>query len=174
MRFKINLSEEFLWDLYKVYEKFGDFLNLPPRNMYDVIYPEIKKIKNKWQNEKDRKRFKNLIYRLKLRGLIKDSKEVAGWLLTPKGEESILELKSKFKEYKKRKDNKWVMIIFDIPEKMKRKREFFRRKMKSLGFKMLQKSIWVCPLDVIDDINRFIEGNFLRPYTKIFLIEEIK
>jgi len=174
MKFKINLSEKFLWDLYKVYEKFGDFLNLPPRNMYDVIYPEFKKIKNKWQTEKDKKRFRNLIYYLKIKGLIKDSKEISGWLLTPKGGELVLKLESKFKEYKKRKDGKWIMVVFDIPEKMKRKREIFRRKIKSMEFKMLQKSIWVCSFDVVDDINEFIEKLFLRPYIKIFFIEEIK
>ncbi|MFN3302053.1 MAG: CRISPR-associated endonuclease Cas2, partial [Patescibacteria group bacterium] len=107
-------------------------------------------------------------------GLIKDSKEIGGWLLTPKGEELILKSKDKFREYKKRKDGKWVMVIFDIPEKKKRKRELLREKMKFLGFKMLQKSIWISPLDVINEINNFIEKNFLRPYVRTFLIEEIK
>lgn len=174
MRFKITLSEKFLWDLYKIYEKFSDILNFPPKNIYEVAYPELKRIKNRWQTEKDRKKFKNLIYRLKKKGLIKDSKEIGGWLLTPKGEELILKSKDKFREYKKRKDGKWVMVIFDIPEKKKRKRELLREKMKFLGFKMLQKSIWISPLDVINEINNFIEKNFLRPYVRTFLIEEIK
>lgn len=43
----------------------------------------------------------------------------------------------------KRWDGKWRLIIFDIPETLKVKRELFRGKLKELGFCQLQKSIWV-------------------------------
>lgn len=42
-------------------------------------------------------------------------------------------------------DGVWRLIIFDIPEKLKIKREAFRGKLKELGFYLLQKSIWVYP-----------------------------
>ncbi|OHA63647.1 MAG: hypothetical protein A2842_02730 [Candidatus Wildermuthbacteria bacterium RIFCSPHIGHO2_01_FULL_48_25] len=42
----------------------------------------------------------------------------------------------------KKWDGKWRLIIFDIPEKLKVKREAFRGKLKELGFYRLQKSIW--------------------------------
>lgn len=90
------------------------------------------------------------------------------------GEERILKNEYKFEEYKKRKDGKWIMVIFDIPEKIKNKRDFFRRKLQFLGFKMLQKSIWVCPFDVLKDINNFIDKFLLESHIKIFLIEEIQ
>ncbi len=45
----------------------------------------------------------------------------------------------------KRWDQKWRLIIFDIPEKARIKRDAFRGKLKELGFYQLQKSIWVFP-----------------------------
>ena len=42
-------------------------------------------------------------------------------------------------------DGVWRLIIFDIPEKLKIKREAFRGKLKELGFYLLQKSIWAYP-----------------------------
>lgn len=148
---------------------------MPPRNIYDAIYPECKKLRQRYQTENDRRRFRNLIYYLKTKGFIKEfrEKEKFGWLLTSLGEERILEIKKKENFFKKRKDGKWVMVIFDIPEKLKSKRESFRRKLRFLGFKMLQKSIWICPLDVLKEINNFSERNFLNQYIKTFLIEEI-
>ena len=172
---KISKVEKFLWGLYKIYEVVGDILNMPPRNICDAVYPECKKLRQKYQTEKDRKMFRNLIYYLKNKGLIKEFKEGErlGWLLTSLGEERILEIKKKENFLKKRKDGKWIMVIFDIPEKLKSKRESFRRKLRFLGFKMLQKSIWICPLDVLKEINNFSDKNFLNRHIRAFLIEEI-
>lgn len=173
---RISSSEKFLWGLYKIYEIIGDILNKPPRNIYDVAYPECKRLRNVWEKRKSRRAFQNLIYYLKKRGLIKEIEKDGGqaWLLTEKGRDKFLKIEPKFKNYKKRKDGKWIMIIFDIPEKMKKKRDLFRRQLQFLGFKILQKSIWVCPYDVLGDANNFIENFSLRSYIKIFLIEEIQ
>ena len=45
----------------------------------------------------------------------------------------------------RRWDKKWRLIIFDIQEKMRIKREAFRGKLKELRFYQLQKSIWMYP-----------------------------
>lgn len=44
-------------------------------------------------------------------------------------------------------DKKWRILIFDIQDKHKVKREALRGKLKELGFFKLQKSVWVCPYD---------------------------
>lgn len=176
MNNKVSRAEKFLWSLHKIYEVVGDVLNIPPRNIYDAIYPECKKLRKVWQKRKEEKSFVNLVFYLKKRGLIKEftqGKEKA-WLLTKTGEERILRIEPKFKNYKKRKDGKWIMVIFDVPEKMRRKRDLFRCRLKSLGFRMLQESIWVCPFDVMEDTNNFINKFLLASHIKIFLIEEIQ
>ncbi|MFA4872788.1 MAG: hypothetical protein WC659_02535 [Patescibacteria group bacterium] len=40
-------------------------------------------------------------------------------------------------------DGKWRVLIFDIPEKTRVKREVLRGKLKELGFYLIQKSVWV-------------------------------
>lgn len=46
---------------------------------------------------------------------------------------------------KKKKDGLWRVVIFDIPEKQKVKRELLRQKLKEFDFKMLQKSVFASP-----------------------------
>jgi hypothetical protein len=45
----------------------------------------------------------------------------------------------------RRWDKKWRVLIFDIKNKDKIKREALRGKLKELGLYQLQKSVWVCP-----------------------------
>jgi len=52
----------------------------------------------------------------------------------------------------------WVMVVFDIEEKSKSIRERFRNKLKALGFGMLQKSIWISPLAIGEDMKQVIES----------------
>jgi hypothetical protein len=42
-------------------------------------------------------------------------------------------------------DGKWRLLIFDIEDKQKLKREALRGKLKELGLFQLQKSVWICP-----------------------------
>ena len=50
-------------------------------------------------------------------------------------------------------DQKWRMVIFDIPEKKKLAREALREKLKDLGLIKLQDSIWVTPFPCEQEIN---------------------
>lgn len=52
----------------------------------------------------------------------------------------------------KRWDEKWRMLIFDIPEERKYIRDKIRNTLVSLGFMRLQDSVWVYPYDCEDII----------------------
>lgn len=55
-------------------------------------------------------------------------------------------------------DGNWRVVIFDIPEKKKKARDFLRMKLKELGFFTLQKSVLVTPWecrDVVDFIKNY-------------------
>ncbi len=52
----------------------------------------------------------------------------------------------------RRWDEKWRMLIFDIPEKRKKIRNKVRLILKKMGFKRLQNSVWVIPYDCEDVI----------------------
>lgn len=55
-------------------------------------------------------------------------------------------------------NRRWVIVIFDISEKSKPVRERLRSKLKSLGFGMLQKSVWISPLPIGKDMKEVIES----------------
>ncbi len=68
--------------------------------------------------------------------------------LTTKGRitiiKSIIKKKNRLKEW----NGKWIAVIFDIPEKNRKERVFLRKELKWIGFKELQKSIWIFPFDI--------------------------
>lgn len=52
----------------------------------------------------------------------------------------------------------WVIVVFDIEEKTKLIRNKFRKKLRSLGFGMLQRSVWITPLDIGEDMKEVIDS----------------
>jgi CRISPR-associated endonuclease Cas2 len=49
-------------------------------------------------------------------------------------------------------DRKWRVVVFDIVVNKKRERELFRKEIKSMGFKQIQKSVWVHPYKCEDEV----------------------
>lgn len=176
---KLSLSDEFLWNLYNLFDKVDDVFSMifPSREyLSEVRYHDFYKLKRGYEKEKSRKYFSQLIYYLKKRGYIKIRKleQKKGIMLTKKGLERVLEAKFKMSEKKKRKDSKWQMVIFDIPEKKRKLRELFRECLRILGYKMLQQSVWVSPFDVYKETEEIVRKYSLDPYVRLFLIEEIE
>lgn len=96
-----------------------------------------------------------------------------GIILTREGINKVIKAKFKLFQKRKRKDGKWIMVIFDIPEKKRFSRDFLRKTLYLLGYKMLQQSVWVSPYDVYKETQNFIQRGSLDSYVKMFLIKEI-
>ncbi len=64
------------------------------------------------------------------------------------------------------RDGIWKLVIFDIPEKQRNVRTFLRNRLKSLGFRKWQASIWVSPykLDIKleQELNELANKYFVR------------
>ena len=111
----------------------------------------------------EKRRLKRTLKRLYEAELI-STKEINGEViltLTKKGKERILRYKIdelKLKEPKKW-DQKWRLVIFDIPNSKKIAREIFRDKLKQLGFYRLQESVFIHPFECFDEIE-FLRQNF--------------
>jgi len=68
----------------------------------------------------------------------------------------ILNLKKK-KDWKKR----WFMVVFDVPEKERNKRDYLRRFLKEIGFYPYNQSVYVFPYECekeIGLIKKIVEG----------------
>jgi hypothetical protein len=174
---KVPITDKFLWDLYKCIEGASRTYDLiaPPRSLYQYVYRDTAYLRKEYARRKAKRTFSQFIYYLQMQGYIKVKaiEGVKGMMLTPKGSERVLQIKRKLKEKKKRKDKKWIMIIFDIPEEKKRLRESLRAALVDLEYQQLQKSVWVCAYDVYEETEEAIRYHQIMAYVKIFLIEEV-
>jgi CRISPR/Cas system-associated protein endoribonuclease Cas2 len=169
---KLSFSEKFLWGLYNIGEKIDDINEI----FRITTFREVVIDQSFWrdlQKKKDKKQFAQFINYLKKKGYIKTNAK-KGILITPKGKGKVLKIKYKFLEKKKRKDGKWIMLMYDIPVNRNRERHLFRRQLQYLGYQQLQKSIWVCPYDVFKETEKIINLMSLSDFMRTFLIEEIK
>lgn len=57
---------------------------------------------------------------------------------------------------KKTWDGKWLIIIFDIPEKNRKIRQILRYRLREWGFKQWQKSVWATKKDVMSLLKNLI------------------
>jgi len=175
---RISITDKFLWDVYDFLSSAGDVTGSIFRP-YPTMRNSLPGIRNpifsKYRKEKGKREFSNLIYYLKRKGYIKiknlESKQAI--ILTKEGIDRALKASFKLDKGKKRKDGKWVMLIFDVPVKHKRARELLRSVLQNLGYKMFQQSVWISPYDISGKTEKLIQMHSLDNYVKIFLIEEL-
>jgi len=184
MPIKLPFTEKFLWDLHKfICATEGMLEFFVPDRPYHFRGPEemtlakIKVFRSNWEFDykKRKKDFGKIIYNLKQSGYLKTlkTKDESAIILTSKGIEKIFTIKMKLTEKKQRPDKKWQMVLFDIPEKKRRQRNLFRRNLQYLGYKKLQRSIWVCPYDVKEETKDLIRRYRLEPCVELLLVKKI-
>lgn len=81
--------------------------------------------------------------------------------LTSQGNHKITQDVSLFKYEQQPWDGYWRMVIFDIPEKNKSLRNTLRQKLVSLGFGQWQKSIYITPFPLEEEVNQFLKSQKL-------------
>lgn len=122
------------YDMTSVYQKF-----------HGTYYAnkEGQRIREKARKEWGIKKAVKQLEEMKYIKIDKDGKRV---YLIDKGALELL--KFRLTRYKPEWDEKWRIVIFDIPEDKRKQRDFLRTRLKWLGFKELHKSVWVFPYDI--------------------------
>lgn len=89
-------------------------------------------------------------------------------VLTEEGKRRTLVFKLDSLQIKKpgKWDGWWRVVLYDIPEKKKLAREALRGKLKKLGFREWQKSVWVHPYPCRDKIDFIVEVFDLRAHVR--------
>ncbi|MEK7130431.1 MAG: CRISPR-associated endonuclease Cas2 [Patescibacteria group bacterium] len=130
--------------------------------------------------KKEKRRFDDLLYRLRKDELVEDIKksEKSFLRLTQKGEKILNILRKKKDDampdakYQSQNDDGLKIIIFDIPEDERKKRVWLRSALKNLNFDMLQRSVWAgkakLPHEFIQDLNKIK----IISYVEIFAISK--
>lgn len=113
--------------------------------------------------------FKNLEYR----GIIR---EIRGgkYKFTEKGK---IWFKSSLLKYYKdlgiKWDGKWRLVIFDIPQEFHSKRNQFRRRLKTLGFCKIQKSVFAFPYPCEEELSRYCQELNISDYINVIRAENL-
>lgn len=130
--------------------------------------------KNKTFNNKQVRRSMDLLKNNKLISLSYERDKTVV-RLTKSGREKLLKYKIDDMKIKPQKkwDKKWRVVIFDIPENFSKVRSEFSRKLKEMGFELLQKSVWVCPYPCEDEIDFIKEIYHIKPFVRIIVAESI-
>ena len=170
---KISLKDFILLigsKLIDVYFEIRDPFSLIS-SYYHYLNKPIDNIEEKTQLKK---KYFNLFAKLKAKKYIsaKSSSEKCRFYLTKKSKNYIATKYPHLYFNKQNWDKKLRLVIFDVQEINRFKRNHLRRLLKQLGFIMLQKSVWLSPYNQFETIKRWIEENKLQE--KILLIETEK
>ncbi|MFA5889069.1 MAG: hypothetical protein WCW47_02370 [Candidatus Paceibacterota bacterium] len=116
-------------------------------NAVQILKPFIKNKKNSdvkyYLNKKTKKLIKDGFIKIE----INNKKQFLS--LTEKGEKQLTYYKIKEKK-EVRWDGKWRVVIFDVWESSRVKRNLLRNEIKDYGFVQLQRSVWVYPYDCVE------------------------
>ena len=126
------------------------------------------------QNLKSRKRrFQKFISKMKQDGLIC---EIDGdnFAISAKGKVKLVKLKNNLpgRHYEKENQNNPVIISFDVPERLRRKRNWLREVIKNLGFEMIHQSVWIGKVKIPQDMIVDLENLKILEYVEIFEISK--
>ena len=136
----------------------------------------FKEVGKEWQKINERKLWSEIrgLYKSKLLRREEGADGSFTFILTDKGKiKAITYHFDKMKIERKDWDGRWRIVVFDIPEKMRRSRDVLRDKLERLGFYELQKSVFVFPYQCEDEINFIIEYFNLRQYVRTGILEKI-
>lgn len=92
--------------------------------------------------------------------------------LTPKGKLAIKTHLS-FKRYGDW-DQKWRLVIFNIPERERQYRFALRQKLRQLGFANMQKSIYISPYPLLGALSRWAIEQGIRQYLHLLEVAKIE
>ncbi|MBL7159881.1 CRISPR-associated endonuclease Cas2 [Candidatus Microgenomates bacterium] len=146
---KILLALAFLGDLFEDLADAGGLMSFSYQQIYGFVPQKYKK--HNFQATVSRS--------LKVGNIEKTIKKDQVCLrLSSLGREKIFNDIPLLTLRKKPWGGKWLMVIFDIPEKNSSARKALREKLKELGFGMLQRSVWISPHDFSSLFQEFLEN----------------
>lgn len=93
--------------------------------------------------------------------------------LTPKGKLEFLKNLHMEKIFKTKWDGHWRVVIFDIPESQRQKRDYLRKELRELKFAQLQHSVYITPYPVTGELDQILSDWGLRRCFRFLTVMEI-
>ena len=137
----------------------------------------LKQIPKEWRKE-NRQAIERAINSLYTSHLVKEKNHKDGTttlILSGNGKQRALRFNIDKMEIKRptQWDKKWRVVMFDVPEKLKRLRDSLRLHFKEIGLIELQKSVFVYPYPCSREIEFILEFYNARKHVRFVLAEKI-
>lgn len=156
---RILLTLAFLGDVFEEMRLVGGLVPTTYKNVYGWVPPRHK-----------RHNFYQSVSRLVRTGEIRKTvKRGEVFLtLTNKGLKTLTRKFPLSKFAKKRWDGTWTIVTSDIKETERKKRNFLRRNLISWTFGKLQRSVYITPHPIAEDIAEWLKTHHLDKVAKVF------
>ena len=170
-----ELLEIFVVDRDTHYKRMRG-IPIPRRKRSRAWNPEYEARK---REEQERHRFYSILTKLRKQKIIQKNrnKGITAWNITSKGLEHIGRLREAIRnafpskeKYEQKSASEWIIIIFDIPEKERRKRDWLRTVLKHLKLQKLQKSVWIGKISIPEEFLDDLDNLRILDYVEIFAI----
>lgn len=113
----------------------------------------------------DNENFRQTLWRAKRMKYLEkrtNSRGAPELVLTAEGEKKVLKRFPLLKLAGRLWKGWWLVVTFDIPEADKKTRNSIRRQLVNIGFAQWQKSVYVSPHDIADDLSKILRDNQLE------------
>lgn len=141
------------------------------RIIYDILYDGLPPGKRKKFSERT---LSATLSRMKSKGLVSRAKNE--WQITPEGRDYLNTGGKAMRVFPYHRIDflnrpKKLIIIFDIPEKRRKYRDWLRLELISLGFEMIQKSVWFGP-ELPKEFLAYLDEVGILKYLRFFRAKE--
>jgi CRISPR/Cas system-associated endoribonuclease Cas2 len=157
-----EIGEGFLEDLPSCYPQFDLMKQLAGVGPY-------RKSRREWLKKKN---LQNALYRLKKKGLVVKDPKRKIYYLTKKGKKIASYIEDRYGLLARKWDGKIRVVIFDIPEKKKKWREWLRAELLLLQYKELQKSVYIGKAPLPESLYQQIIQDDLQDNVFVFTMSE--
>ncbi len=144
-----------------------------PLKQYEIL----REMREEWKKVKNQQFERSIgsLYKIKL--LSKKEKEdgTVEFTLTKKGKEIAFEcvLNNLVIKKPKKWDGKWRIVMFDVPEPLRRVRNSIRHYLNKLEFFELQKSVFIHPFECGNEVAQIVEFYEMKKFVRFAVVDFI-
>lgn len=152
-----------------VLEKIAELGEVTLDSFFPRNYPEARLWRSLLgldrQYQFSRRSFSAILSQLRRGGLVERRSRGRGatWRLTPREQSQRAAA---------RQDTIQRLVVFDIPEKERHKRDAIRIELMAAGYSQLQKSVWVGQRPIPDDFLELLDALHLHDHVHIFSVRD--
>lgn len=135
---------------------------------FDDLYHPGRYLFNSFEPSVNRQAIQKTLSSLASKGLLKKHSEKGYYQLTPVGWSKVGKIMPLEKVKEEGWDGLWRVVVYDISEERRSERNFLRRHLKELGFRLWQKSTWITPLGVSKELYDLLKEKKMSGRISVF------